>query len=448
MTSAPSGLMLAAGLLLAIGVMAMLLQGRVLRGTGYAGKEKLLVRGRKAGWRVPKSHAASNEASLYQGGRSCFAGSTRDLRVFMREREQWTWGRRVCPALRAFAPRDVCWQSLSAFDREGADLELIHVDEEVDLRRAINRSRHAPPFAILQHGVSFADVSRERFAEGWRAAVLTASFQDLSADAARHGFVFLPMPWGADSTHFVPTAAGSRLASNATAYAASNASARGYVLLIGHFPDEESLGEVLFAAAHASVRVRHVGDGGDSLCGACAHWSTVLSAAQRVGERAAAKAAEAMPLLCLPDMALGGKAPCAFHTNLGRVSEAALLSELQNARYVAALRKFEGFELAAVEALFSGSRPIVYDLPTYRWYQGHAVFVGSGLSSSDLFLQLSGLLRLPPEPVGAAELAVLHATFSWQELVPALFARVRAELRHKVARLGAAKFEEKEPSSR
>jgi hypothetical protein len=34
---------------------------------------------------------------------------------------------------------------------------------------------------------------------------------------------------------------------------------------------------------------------------------------------------------------------------------------LQQATYVPVLRRFEGFEMMGVEALFTGTRPIVYD---------------------------------------------------------------------------------------
>jgi hypothetical protein len=34
---------------------------------------------------------------------------------------------------------------------------------------------------------------------------------------------------------------------------------------------------------------------------------------------------------------------------------------LQKATYVPVLRRWEGFEMMGVEALFSGTRPIVYD---------------------------------------------------------------------------------------
>ena len=48
-----------------------------------------------------------------------------------------------------------------------------------------------------------------------------------------------------------------------------------------------------------------------------------------------------------PLEALNGLAACAWHDNLGRVSDEELVSEYQRAKYVLALRKYEGFESIA-----------------------------------------------------------------------------------------------------
>jgi len=250
-----------------------------------------------------------------------------------------------------------------------------------------------PRMLAFQHGLAFADTSRGNFANVWRSTLLTASFQNLSADATKHHFRYHPMPWGADQMHFAPPA---------------NASAmpRDFILLVGDEADSESHGEILFAASHAGLRVRHVGATEDKLCGQC-----VMPESENY----------TLSLLCKPVHELGGKKPCDFHENLGRVSDETLLRMYQQARYVPALRKFEGFEMTAVEALFCGTRPIVYDISTYVWYKGHASFVGSGIPGDQLFLQLVDIMRRPPKPVSATELAVLHSTFSWQAIVPRLF---------------------------
>ena len=78
----------------------------------------------------------------------------------------------------------------------------------------------------------------------------------------------------------------------------------------------------------------------------------------------------------------------------------------------------------ALEALFCGARPILYDLPSFRWYKGHAVFLNASIRGDELSDAIVEALQNPAEPVTADELTTLHATFSWQTIVPALFDRV------------------------
>ena len=95
---------------------------------------------------------------------------------------QWTWGRRVCGALRDFATtseQPVCFVGT----REGADVELVHLDRETEASRALSRPAHAPPFVAFQHGLAFADAPRSLFRAVWTRSILTVSFQDLAADA-------------------------------------------------------------------------------------------------------------------------------------------------------------------------------------------------------------------------------------------------------------------------
>ena len=134
--------------------------------------------------------------------------------------------------------------------------------------------------------------------------------------------------------------------------------------------------------------------------------------------------------VCEPSAALGGKAACDFHDNLGRVSTKAYVEMIQGARYVAALRKFEGFEMPAVEALLCGVRPLVYRIQSYRWYGNHAVYIPSGLDSDQVTEEIySKAFSKLPEPIGQKELEALRQTFAWQTLVPTLFARAVEQMR-------------------
>ena len=332
--------------------------------------------------------------ALFQGGHRCDVTRTSGiLAVHMPEDAAWSWGRRLCSAIRTFAPSDVCWVDSNA---RAADIEIRHVDCAREALMAVNASR-SRPVVLFQHSLAFADASRQTFEKAWMRASLTVSFQELSRDARRAGFAFHSMPWGADLHRFVPP---------------QQPASREYVLMLGDQPDAESLGEVLFAAAHAGLRVHHVGDPGNQLCAPCVGRTTASA-----------------PLLCKPLEQLGNRTPCAFHVNLGRISDAALVREMQGARYVPVLRKFEGFEMGGIEGLFCGARPIVYRLPIYeRWYGRHALYISSGLSSQALFFELVDSFRQPLNPVTADELVTLHQAFAWQNLVPAMFARVRREV--------------------
>ena len=97
-------------------------------------------------------------------------------------------------------------------------------------------------------------------------------------------------------------------------------------------------------------------------------------------------------------------------------------------RYVLALRKYEGFEMPALEALFCGARPILYDLPSFRWYKGHAAFLNASLSGDALSTAIRDVLYAKPKPVLPKELAALHEAFAWQRIVPRLFERVERAL--------------------
>ena len=92
------------------------------------------------------------------------------------------------------------------------------------------------------------------------------------------------------------------------------------------------------------------------------------------------------------------------------------------------LRKHEGFEIPGAEALFCGTRPLVFDLPSYRWYRGHAAFLNHSLSGKDHQEELVRALKKEPEVVSVEEMEVLHQTFAWQVIVPRMFDRIRHEL--------------------
>ena len=76
---------------------------------------------------------------------------------------------------------------------------------------------------------------------------------------------------------------------------------------------------------------------------------------------------------------------------------------LNSIQYVLAARKIEGFEMAAVEGLFCGCRPIVPNLPTYRWYKDHGIFIDM---NKDIVKQLEIILNSTPIEPNREEMKV------------------------------------------
>ena len=361
--------------------------------------------------------------------------NTSTLRVYMRSSSSLfgcTWCPRLLSALRQFAPPHVCW----AAKRDASDLEIAHIDSYFDVDFVLdNRNAKSPPFIVLQHSYHMSkDDERVKFARAWARSILLVSFNDLSEAAAKAQVVFHPMPWGTDSETFVPLAEAP--SSEVTElYADSGNDYRGhkyyslnnsepYVVIVGAtdlwwdgYGDIETHTEVLIAAARAGLRVRHLGDRHNVLC---------LCATPGSNNRDII----VQKSVCEPSAALGGKAACDFHDNLGRVSTKAYVEMIQGARYVAALRKFEGFEMPAVEALLCGVRPLVYRIQSYRWYGNHAVYIPSGLDSDQVTEEIySKAFSKLPEPINQKELEALRQTFAWQTLVPTLFARAVEQIR-------------------
>lgn len=328
----------------------------------------------------------------------------------------WTWHARIGDALADFRP----WWVVFTENRSEADVVVYHIvgKKELDLLLENYATSPPPPTVVIQHVLETADgfngdiaKIREAFGRAWRHSntLLTASFHDFSADAADMAagtFRFHPMPWGADDRKFVPPF-----------HFAENRSTHGHVLAIGSDPFGESHGEVLFAASHAGRQVRHVGSFEDPVCGDCFKMRCDQGGCD-------------VPLNCRPFTALGGFRPCDWQVHLGFVSDDEFVHEMQSAAYVSALRKTEGFELAGVEGLFCGARPLVYDIPTYRWYRGHAVFMPDPrrTPSASMFDTLVDALKAPARPVTPEEHVELRRHFSWTKIVPTLYEKIRDEL--------------------
>jgi D-inositol-3-phosphate glycosyltransferase len=99
------------------------------------------------------------------------------------------------------------------------------------------------------------------------------------------------------------------------------------------------------------------------------------------------------------------------------IDDDTLAQMYSRSKYVAGLRRGEGFELPAAEGLICGARPICFDAPHYRkWFGEFAIFIGE---DSPLAIQtsLERVFRSGYTPVTEAEINKAKALFSWPSII-------------------------------
>ena len=105
------------------------------------------------------------------------------------------------------------------------------------------------------------------------------------------------------------------------------------------------------------------------------------------------------------------------------LTDAQVATRWNECDYVAGLRRIEGFELPAVEALFCGSRPICFDAPHYRqWFGGLATFIRED-TPDEVEGALVDIFESDTRPVTADERAEALRRFSWAPLVKGFWER-------------------------
>lgn len=81
------------------------------------------------------------------------------------------------------------------------------------------------------------------------------------------------------------------------------------------------------------------------------------------------------------------------------------------------LRRKDGFELGAVEAMMCGIRPLMFDTPNYRqWYDGLAQFVPE-CEPSELTGRLKRIFLDGPQPLSEKDLRETKLRFNWMETI-------------------------------
>lgn len=92
-------------------------------------------------------------------------------------------------------------------------------------------------------------------------------------------------------------------------------------------------------------------------------------------------------------------------------------------RYVAGLRRNEGFELPAAEGLLCGARPIMFDSPHYkRWYYGLAEFIPEN-GRPEMIENIKAILNKEYRPVTDYEMDEARTRFNWKNIIAGFWRR-------------------------
>lgn len=151
----------------------------------------------------------------------------------------------------------------------------------------------------------------------------------------------------------------------------------------------------------------------------------------RIGTNGANYRAECLGEIYLATFQAGGRA---LHTGqnlthdpivdyLDAPTDDEMRQAYNRSEYYGALRRKDGFELPAVEALLCGARPIMFDAPRFRrWFDGLADFVPE-TEPGRLVTNLRRLLLRGPRPVTADEMAETKNRFNWAKIIAGFWER-------------------------
>lgn len=280
------------------------------------------------------------ERQMYQSNRRATALSyptDLEIKVFVRPVGLFSPAMvRIANALGAAAPSQI----LLVDDESDCDVSVMYVIGGDYIDRANILLEHGKQYVPVQcclksAGYNEADIpSRTRWYEFWAKSMMLYTYYD-----------FLdPYPELRDKTYLAPL--GTSLGFLSPSHEPPS---NPYVVTSGHVhgAPAEAILEVWEAARIAGLRVKHVGT----------------------------RQVQGIPMSRVPKHV----------TMLGHVTDSALAQVYQGAKFVAALRYVEGFELPAMEGLASGAIPVLFDQRDLRlWYGPHARYVNEHATSAAL----------------------------------------------------------------
>jgi hypothetical protein len=105
------------------------------------------------------------------------------------------------------------------------------------------------------------------------------------------------------------------------------------------------------------------------------------------------------------------------------ISDAELVDIYNRCKWFSCLRRKEGFEVTAIEALLCGARPIMFDTPNYRqWFDGLVEFIPES-SVVNTAKHIGRVITGEPKPVTDAEIEEIKRRFNWKSIIEGFWKR-------------------------
>ena len=106
------------------------------------------------------------------------------------------------------------------------------------------------------------------------------------------------------------------------------------------------------------------------------------------------------------------------------MSDEKLAYNYSQCRWVAGLRRTEGFELPVIEGLLCGARPICFDKPHYRtWFASLPEYIPEG-TDEEVIKSLVKIFKEPVRPVTKDEKDYVRAFFNWKAVSEGFWRRL------------------------
>lgn len=109
--------------------------------------------------------------------------------------------------------------------------------------------------------------------------------------------------------------------------------------------------------------------------------------------------------------------------HLSNINDDELRFVYNGCQWFSALRRKEGFELVAVEAMLCGVRPIMFNMPDYKfWFKDLAKFISVN-SYDETIKNLIKVLNGNPKPLTNDEIEEVKKRFNWQKITKGFWDR-------------------------